>query len=36
MREGVRTFILVLLFLFAIGFIVWTQNAYDQNFLETL
>lgn len=36
MREGLRTIILIMLFVFAVGFIIWTQNSYDQNFLETL
>lgn len=36
MREGVRTGILFLLLVIAVGFIWWTQEAYNDNFLQTL
>lgn len=36
MKEWVRTVILVILFAIAIGFIIWTRNAVETNFLDTL
>lgn len=36
MKEWMRTVVLVALFFIAIGFIVWSQNAYQDNFLDTL
>ncbi len=36
MKEGVRTIILFALLIVAIGFIMWSQNSYNQNFLDTL
>jgi lipopolysaccharide export system protein LptC len=36
MRESVRTVILILLLIIAVGFIYWTQNNYEANFVETL
>lgn len=36
MSEKTRTIVLLILLAVAIGFIIWSQNQYDQNFTETL
>jgi len=34
--EKQRTVILIALLLFAIGFLFWTKNSYNSNFVESL
>lgn len=33
--EKQRTVFLILLLLFAVGFIIWTKNSYSDNFVES-
>jgi cbb3-type cytochrome oxidase subunit 3 len=36
MSERARTILLVLLIIFAIGFIVWANSSYESNFTEVI
>lgn len=36
MKEWHRTVILILLIAIAIGFIIWTRQSYETNFLQSL
>ncbi len=35
LTEKQRTIILISLLIFAIGFIYWTKNSYNQNFIDS-
>lgn len=36
MKEGYRTVILLILIAIAVGFLAWTQLAYQHNFIDSL